>query len=86
MAPYQYLSHIESLVQQLKSAGIADEAENDAQNSRAIDKTEKALTPKEQEALDVLRGRKMLRHEELVNIDNFTKDSIEVFVRRHAAR
>lgn len=65
----------ESLVQKLKSANL-DVNANDESTNTAIDEIQKSLTPEESDALNVLRGRKMLRHEDIINVENFTKDSI----------
>jgi hypothetical protein len=66
-------------VQKLKSVDVDVDA-NDEQTAKAIDEIQKNLTPEESEALDALRGRKMLRHEDAINVDNFTKDSINGLV------
>jgi hypothetical protein len=69
----------EALVQKLKSFNIDSDAD-DEQTIKAIDGIQKQLTPEESQALNTLRGRKMLRHEDIHNIDNFTKDSINGLV------
>lgn len=69
----------ESLLQKLKTANL-DVNASDEDTNKAIDEIQKSLTPEESDALNVLRGRKMLRHEDIINVENFTKDSIGGFV------
>ncbi|KAH8694999.1 hypothetical protein BGW36DRAFT_298705 [Talaromyces proteolyticus] len=70
----------ESLVEKLKSLDVHDAEATDEKTVKAIDEIQKTLTPEESQALDMLRGRKMMRHEDMVNIDNFTKDTIDGLV------
>ncbi|KJK64105.1 O-methyltransferase [Aspergillus parasiticus SU-1] len=66
----------EALVQKLKSLGHDADA-NDEANRKALDELEKHLTPEEQTILKTLKGRRMVRPEDSLNIDNFTLDSID---------
>lgn len=66
----------EALVQKLKSLGHDADA-NDEANRKALDELEKHLTPEEQAILKTLKGRRMVRPEDSLNIDNFTLDSID---------
>ena len=61
----------EALVQKLKSLGHDADA-NDEANRKALDELEKHLTPEEQAILKTLNGRRMVRTEDSLNIDNFT--------------
>ncbi|KAL8872460.1 MAG: hypothetical protein Q9174_001916, partial [Haloplaca sp. 1 TL-2023] len=66
----------EALVKKLKDLGhdadVADEA-----NSMALEEIEKQLTPEEQQILTTLKGRRMVRPEDSLNIENFLLDSID---------
>lgn len=49
----------------------------DEKNRKAIEEFETKLTPEEQSILKTLQGRRMVRPEDSLNIDNFTLDSID---------
>ncbi|KAL4738166.1 hypothetical protein BDV11DRAFT_206155 [Aspergillus similis] len=66
----------EALVQKLKSLGHDGDA-YDENNRKALEEIEKQLTPGEQTILKTLKGRRMVRPEDSLNIDNFTLDSID---------
>ncbi|KAI4102884.1 MAG: hypothetical protein L6R37_004146 [Teloschistes peruensis] len=66
----------EALVKKLKSLGHDGDAYDEA-NSKALDEIEKQLTPEEQVILKTLKGRRMVRPEDSLNIDNFLLDSID---------
>ncbi|RDW58540.1 uncharacterized protein DSM5745_11231 [Aspergillus mulundensis] len=66
----------EALVDKLKSLGHDGDA-YDESNRKALDELEKQLTPEEQAILKTLKGRRMVRPEDSLNIDNFTLDSID---------
>jgi hypothetical protein len=66
----------EALVNKLKSLGHDGDA-YDENNRKALDELEKQLTPEEQTILKTLKGRRMVRPEDPLNIDNFTLDSID---------
>ncbi|KAL6238481.1 hypothetical protein BDW75DRAFT_247227 [Aspergillus navahoensis] len=66
----------EALVQKLKSLGHDGDA-YDENNRKALEEIEKQLTPEEQTILKTLKGRRMVRPEDSLNIDNFTLDSID---------
>ncbi|KAE8357834.1 hypothetical protein BDV27DRAFT_150994 [Aspergillus caelatus] len=66
----------EALVKKLKSLGHDGDA-NDENNRKALDELEKHLTPEEQAILKTLKGRRMVRPEDSLNIDNFTVDAID---------
>ncbi|KAK8134770.1 tryptophan halogenase domain-containing protein [Apiospora sp. TS-2023a] len=66
----------EALVQKLKTLGLDGDA-YDASNRQALAELEKKLTPEEQAILQTLKGRRMVRSEDSLNIDNFTLDSID---------
>ncbi|KAE8138687.1 hypothetical protein BDV38DRAFT_69339 [Aspergillus pseudotamarii] len=66
----------EALVKKLKSLGHDGDA-NDEKNRKALDELEKHLTPEEQAILKTLKGRRMVRPEDSLNIDNFTVDAID---------
>ncbi|KAE8371846.1 hypothetical protein BDV26DRAFT_286439 [Aspergillus bertholletiae] len=66
----------EALVKKLKSLGHDGDA-NDESNRKLLDEIEKQLTPEEQTILKTLKGRRMVRPEDSLNIDNFTLDSID---------
>lgn len=66
----------EALVKKLKALGHDGDAYDEA-NKEALDEIEKQLTPEEQEILKTLKGRRMVRPEDSLNIDNFLLDSID---------
>ncbi|KAI1163376.1 FAD/NAD(P)-binding domain-containing protein [Nemania serpens] len=66
----------EVLVNKLKSLGVDGDAYDEA-NRKALEEVEKKLTPEEQSILQTLKGRRMVRPEDSLNIDNFTLDSID---------
>ncbi|KAI0104012.1 hypothetical protein GGR51DRAFT_239765 [Nemania sp. FL0031] len=66
----------EALVNKLKSLGVDGDA-YDETNRKALEEVEKKLTPEEQSILKTLKGRRMVRPEDSLNIDNFTLDSID---------
>lgn len=66
----------EALVKRLKALGHDGDVHDEA-NSKALDEIEKQLTPEEQEILKTLKGRRMVRPEDSLNIDNFLLDSID---------
>jgi len=63
-------------VKKLKSLGLDGDA-YDESNRKALEEVEKKLTPEEQSILKTLKGRRMVRPEDSLNIDNFTLDSID---------
>ena len=66
----------EALVKKLKALGHDGDAYDEA-NSKALDEIEKQLTPEEQAILKTMKGRRMVRPEDSLNIDNFLLDSID---------
>ncbi|KAL8984872.1 MAG: hypothetical protein Q9205_001285 [Flavoplaca limonia] len=66
----------EALVQKLKALGHDADASDEA-NSVAMEEIEKQLTPEEQQILVTLKGRRMVRPEDSLNIENFLLDSID---------
>lgn len=66
----------EALVKKLKALGHDGDAYDEA-NREALDEIEKQLTPEEQAILRTLKGRRMIRPEDSLNIDNFLLDSID---------
>lgn len=66
----------EALVKKLKALGHDGDAYEEG-NSKALDEIEKQLTPEEQAILKTLKGRRMVRPEDSLNIDNFLLDSID---------
>lgn len=66
----------EALVKKLKALGHDGDAYDEA-NSKALDEIEKQLTPEEQAIMKTLKGRRMVRPEDSLNIDNFLLDSID---------
>ena len=66
----------EALVRKLKALGHDGDA-YDGANSKALDEIEKQLTPEEQTILKTLKGRRIVRPEDSLNIDNFLLDSID---------
>lgn len=71
----------EALVKKLKDLGLDGDA-YDEKNRQALDELEKKLTPEERSILQTLKGRRMVRPEDSLNIDNFTLDSIDGFAPR----
>jgi hypothetical protein len=63
-------------VQKLKSLGHDGDA-YDENNRKSLEEIEKQLTPEEQSILKTLKGRRMVRPEDSLNIDNFALDSID---------
>ncbi|KAI0842124.1 hypothetical protein F5Y06DRAFT_306973 [Hypoxylon sp. FL0890] len=66
----------EALVSKLKKLGLDGDA-YDEDNRKSLDELEGKLTPEEREILKTLKGRRMVRPEDSLNIDNFTLDSID---------
>jgi hypothetical protein len=67
----------EALVQKLKSFDIHDGEADDPETIKALNEVQKQLAPEESQVLNILRGRKMMRHEDMLNVDNFTKDAFD---------
>jgi hypothetical protein len=70
------LEQKEALVEKLKKLSLDADA-NDEHTKQALAALEKDLTPEELQILNTLRGRRMLRAEDSLNIDNFSLDSID---------
>ncbi|KAI0839910.1 FAD/NAD(P)-binding domain-containing protein, partial [Hypoxylon sp. FL0890] len=69
----------DALIEKLK--GLELEDVNDKEKSaNVIEEIQKSLTPEESQILDVLRGRRMIRGEDSINLVNFTLDSIDGLV------
>lgn len=66
----------EALVKKLKALGHDADASDEA-NSMALKEIEKQLTPEEQQILVTLKGRRMVRPEDSLKIDNILLDSID---------
>ncbi|KAH6653364.1 O-methyltransferase-domain-containing protein, partial [Truncatella angustata] len=66
----------EALVNKLKILGVDGDA-YDESNEKLHDEVEKKLTPEEQSILKTLKGRRMVRPEDSLDIDNFALDSID---------
>ena len=66
----------EALVNKLKQLGLDGDVYDD-NNRKALEELESKLTPEEQSILKTLQGRRMVRPEDSLNIDNFTTDSID---------
>ncbi|KAL8671298.1 MAG: hypothetical protein Q9168_004200 [Polycauliona sp. 1 TL-2023] len=66
----------EALVKKLKAMGHDADATDEASNV-ALEEIEKQLTPEEQQILVTLKGRRMVRPEDSLNIENFLLDSID---------
>ncbi|KAL8336460.1 hypothetical protein RB601_000326 [Gaeumannomyces tritici] len=66
----------EALVAKLKSLGLDGDAHDEA-NSRALAELEEKLTPEERAILQTLKGRRMVRPEDILDIDNFALDSVD---------
>ncbi|KAG6355157.1 hypothetical protein INS49_004238 [Diaporthe citri] len=66
----------EALVNKLKQLGLDGDV-YDEKNRKALEELESKLTPEEQSILKTLQGRRMVRPEDSLNIDNFTTDSID---------
>lgn len=66
----------DALVNKLKEFGLNEDAFNKT-NSKALDEIEKGLTPEEQRIMKTLKGRRMVRPQDLLNIDSFSLDSID---------
>ncbi|KAI4260453.1 MAG: hypothetical protein L6R42_004065 [Xanthoria sp. 1 TBL-2021] len=67
---------LQALVKKLKALGHDADASDEA-NSMALQEIEKQLTPEEQQILVTLKGRRMVRPEDSLNIQNFLLDSID---------
>lgn len=66
----------EALIKKLKDMGLDGDV-HDENNRKALDEMEKKLTPEEKAILTTLKGRRMIRPEDSLNIDNFAVDSID---------
>lgn len=66
----------EALVIKLKQLGLDGDA-NDEAHRQSFQELEKNLTAEELEILKTLKGRRMLRPEDSLHIDNFSLDSID---------
>ncbi|ROV88111.1 hypothetical protein VSDG_09379 [Cytospora chrysosperma] len=66
----------EALVNKLKQLGLDGDV-YDEKNRKALEELEMKLTPEERSILKTLQGRRMVRPEDSLNIDNFTLDSID---------
>lgn len=71
----------EALINKLKEFGLDGDA-YDEDISKALHEFEKKLTAEEQTILTTLKGRRMVRPEDSLNIDNFTLDTIDGFAPR----
>ncbi|KAI0382242.1 FAD/NAD(P)-binding domain-containing protein [Hypomontagnella monticulosa] len=66
----------DALIQKLQDLGMDGEVD-DEKKERVIEEIQKSLTPDESRILDILRGRRMLRAEDAINLVSFTSDSID---------
>lgn len=66
----------EALVKKMKALGHNEDVYDQA-NSKALDEIEKQLTPEKQAILRTLKGRRMVRPEDSLNIDNFLLGSVD---------
>ncbi|KAI2472857.1 FAD/NAD(P)-binding domain-containing protein [Annulohypoxylon bovei var. microspora] len=66
----------DALMDKLKSHGLEGKVE-DEKSTRAIEEIKEALTAEESQILDILRGRRMVRGEDSINLMNFTQDVID---------
>ncbi|KAI1141345.1 FAD/NAD(P)-binding domain-containing protein [Hypoxylon sp. FL0543] len=69
----------DALIEKLKGFELEDTTDKE-QNARVIEEIQKSLTPEESRILDVLRGRRMIRAEDSINLVNLTLDSIDGLV------
>ncbi|OTA94904.1 hypothetical protein M434DRAFT_29445 [Hypoxylon sp. CO27-5] len=69
----------DALIEKLKGLGLEDN-EDVEKSATAIEEMQKSLTPDESRILDILRGRRMIRAEDSINLVNFTLDSIDGLV------
>ncbi|KAI1456962.1 FAD/NAD(P)-binding domain-containing protein [Annulohypoxylon moriforme] len=65
----------DALMEKLKSYGL-DGSIDDEKAAKAIEDIKKDLTAEESQILDILRGRRMVRGEDSINLVNFTRDAI----------
>jgi hypothetical protein len=70
------LEQKEALIEKLKKLGLDADA-NGEQTKKGLKELEKDFTPEELQILDTPRGRRMMRAEDSLNIDNFTRDSTD---------
>ena len=66
----------EALVTKLKQLGLDGDV-NDETNKQSLEELEEKLTPEERQILTTLKGRRMVRPEDSLSIENFTLDSID---------
>ncbi|KAI0887888.1 FAD/NAD(P)-binding domain-containing protein [Annulohypoxylon maeteangense] len=65
----------DALMEKLKGYGL-DGSVDDDKAAKTIEDIKEALTPEESQILDILRGRRMVRAEDSINLVNFTQDVI----------
>ncbi|KAI2602097.1 FAD/NAD(P)-binding domain-containing protein [Hypoxylon sp. NC1633] len=65
----------EPLIEKLKAVGAGNV--DDEKTLAAVEEIQKSLTPEEAQILDILRARRMLRAEDAINLQNFSRDSID---------
>ena len=66
----------DALLEKLKNLGLSDPTATDLKTREAIEELEKTLSPEELNIMNTIRGRRMIRAEDSLNIENFTLDTI----------
>ncbi|KAI1211406.1 FAD/NAD(P)-binding domain-containing protein [Annulohypoxylon truncatum] len=66
----------DALMEKLKGYGLGG-GSDDEKTTKTIEEVKEALTPEESQILDILRGRRMVRGEDSINLVNFTRDVID---------
>lgn len=60
----------------MKNHGVSDPTARDLKTREALEELKNTLSPEELDIMNTIRGRRMIRAEDSLNIDNYRLDSI----------
>ncbi|KAJ5794712.1 hypothetical protein N7457_001311 [Penicillium paradoxum] len=66
----------DALLEKMKNHGVSDPTATDLKTREALEELKNTLSPAELEIMNTIRGRRMIRAEDSLNIDNYRLDSI----------
>ncbi|OQE91609.1 hypothetical protein PENNAL_c0009G11320 [Penicillium nalgiovense] len=66
----------DALLEKMKNHGVSDPTATDPKTREALEELKNTLSPEELDIMNTIRGRRMIRAEDSLNIDNYRLDSI----------
>jgi len=66
----------DALLEKMKNHGVSDPTATDLKTREALEELKNTLSPEELDIMNTIRGRRMIRAEDSLNIDNYRLDSI----------